>query len=372
MIVYMPGTGWDSVVGTDRSLALALSAHDEVAWIDPPVSLLRLRSAMRSRGFRPWDRVAPGILRVRTVGPPGLTRPIVRTLVRLLVPAYASLAVMLLGKHVRGVVLASPEARFPPCVRGPRLLFVTDDWVAGAELMGLSERWIKRVLAANGRGADVVAAVTPVLAAGAAALTGHADVRVLPNGVRLPPSQAASARLEQARPRMAALIGQLNERLDLEALERAASLGVEMVVIGPRRDRDPAFGRRLDALLDRPEVRWLGELPADALAEHLARARVGLTPYVDSAFNRASFPLKTLEYLAAGLPVVASDLPAVRWLETDLVEIASDSSDFANRVVAVLDRPVSGDEASARVAFARNHSWEVRARTVIEMLTPTA
>lgn len=372
MIVYLPGTGWDGVAGTDRNLALALSGHDDVTWIDPPVSLLRLPAELRRRGFRPWERVAPRIVRVRTVGPPGLTRPIMRTITRLGVSVSALAAVALSGGRPRGVVLASPEARFPKGVGGRRLLFITDDWVAGAALMGLSERSIKRQLNVNGRAADVVAAVSPVLAASSAELTGHVTVHVLPNGVRVPSTTVGTTCPDGPRPRVAALVGQLNERLDLGALESAVDLGAQMLVIGPRRDRDPAFGRRLDALLARPGVRWLGELPADELAEHLGRVRVGLTPYVDSAFNRASFPLKTLEYLAAGLPVVASDLPAVRWLETDLVEIASNPLDFARKVAEVLDRPLSRDAACGRIEFARNHTWDVRARAVLEMLTPAA
>ena len=62
------------------------------------------------------------------------------------------------------------------------------------------------------------------------------------------------------------------------------------------------------------------------LPSYLRVIDVGLTPYSQSDFNRASFPLKTLEYLAAGRPVVASDLPANRWLDTSHVSIAADAA----------------------------------------------
>ena len=54
-----------------------------------------------------------------------------------------------------------------------------------------------------------------------------------------------------------------------------------------------------------------------------------MTPYAESPFNRASFPLKTLEYLAAGLGVVSTDMPSARWLNTSLISLQSEPHDFA-------------------------------------------
>lgn len=66
---------------------------------------------------------------------------------------------------------------------------------------------------------------------------------------------------------------------------------------------------------------------------------VGLVPYGDPAFNRASSPLKTLENLAAGRAVVATDLPAVCWLDTALVTVAGDPDGSADAVEAALAAP---------------------------------
>ena len=41
-------------------------------------------------------------------------------------------------------------------------------------------------------------------------------------------------------------------------------------------------------------------MPYDKLGSALADVTVCLLPYADTDFNRASFPLKILEYLAAG------------------------------------------------------------------------
>ncbi len=95
---------------------------------------------------------------------------------------------------------------------------------------------------------------------------------------------------------------------------------------------------------------WVGRRAFEELPAYLRLMNVGLTPYTDTPFNRASFPLKTLEYLAAGLPVVSTDLPATRWLNTDLVRIADSQSDF---VSAVLDATIEADLRAGSAAATR-------------------
>jgi teichuronic acid biosynthesis glycosyltransferase TuaH len=99
----------------------------------------------------------------------------------------------------------------------------------------------------------------------------------------------------------------------------------------------------------------------------MSSAAVGLTPYTDSSFNRASFPLKTLEYLASGLPVVATDNPAARWLDTTLVDVAESAASFAELVQRRLEDP-RDHERSARRSLAARHTWDVRARALLDTL----
>ena len=84
-------------------------------------------------------------------------------------------------------------------------------------------------------------------------------------------------------------------------------------------------------------------------------------PYADTAFNRASFPLKTLEYLSAGRAVVSTPLPANDWLATDLIDVATGPAGFAASVVRSLREPRTDALAQRRRAFAREHTWQRRA-----------
>jgi teichuronic acid biosynthesis glycosyltransferase TuaH len=165
---------------------------------------------------------------------------------------------------------------------------------------------------------------------------------------------------------VAGFVGRINERTDLRLLEAIADRGRSLLLVGPK---DPAFEPgRFEALRRRPNVRWVGLKPSGALPSYLQMMDVGLVPYRDSRFNRGSFPLKTLEYLAAGLPVVATDLPAIRWLATDLVCIAGPAS-FADQVDRLLATPRTAAMRERRQAFAEQHGWARRAADIHDAIT---
>ncbi len=60
-------------------------------------------------------------------------------------------------------------------------------------------------------------------------------------------------------------------------------------------------------------VRFVDPVPSDRLLEHTASADLGVTLLQDTCLNhRFALPNKLFEYLMAGLPVIASDLPEIR------------------------------------------------------------
>ncbi|BCW80744.1 hypothetical protein NicSoilC5_27630 [Arthrobacter sp. NicSoilC5] len=271
---------------------------------------------------------------------------------------------------------AFPLARFPSDVPGSRVLYVTDDWLSGAALMGFSRRAMQRVMTYNLAHSSVVAAVSGSLLEDLRAMLPAEPARalhypqlfaVLPNGC---PAPAVGA--PRSRSNVAGLVGQLNERLDMDLLEAVQQAGINLRIIGPRTDRDPAFGQRFDALLQNENVEWTGPLPGGKIPDELSRLGTGLTPYRDSAFNRASFPLKTLEYLSAGVPVVATDSPAVRWLATNHVAVAANRQDFVDKVLKSLHNRNDGAAEMERRSFARAHSWEARAKEFLSLIEASA
>ena len=154
-------------------------------------------------------------------------------------------------------------------------------------------------------------------------------------------------------------IGHVNSRIDIRFLEVIADREHSLLLVGPK---DPTFEpTRFEALAQRPNVCWVGYKEFNELSGYLRRMAVGIVPYGDSAFNRGSFPLKTLEYLAAGVPVVSTDLPASRWLATDLIGIASEPGPFADLVEVALRQADDKALVSRRREFSVGHSYSARA-----------
>lgn len=357
-IVWLAGVGWDDLTGTDKRIVLELGHRTEVLWVDSP----------RRGGWSKWyaddrsgEEVAPGVRRLRIPAIPGFSRWPFRLLTRAIADALVRRAIGR-ERRVRAVVVANPMGGFPTGVIGHRVLYVTDDWLAGASLMGLSPRTIRSTLSRAARDCDLIAVVSPGLVELITSLgaSGTTPSIVLPNGA--PP---VGARKHVGKIPVAGVVGTLNERLDLSVLEAVADAGIPLHLIGPRADRDPEFGRQLDRLTAHDLVEWTGPVPADELCSRIEVLAVGLTPYTDTEFNRASFPLKTFDYLAAGVPVVSSDLPASRWIGSGCVKTTKGAADFVSTVQRHIETvrrgEVTVEDGDRCRELARANSWEHRA-----------
>jgi teichuronic acid biosynthesis glycosyltransferase TuaH len=234
--------------------------------------------------------------------------------------------------------------------------------------MGLKTAWLERRLGEQLAQADVVVAVSPTLA------TKWSDqahrVAVVPNGC----DTAAFASTDATPPAsdvrlpapIAGFIGHMSARIDLDLLEAVAEAGNSLLLVGRRQRTFDA--RRLDGLLARENVQWVGPRDFADLPSYMRHITVGLTPYTDTPFNRSSFPLKTMEYLAAGRAAVVTDLPAARMLPEDLVIRASGPADFARVTTQELSRERDPELEGRRKAYANAHSWAVRAAEFAEAI----
>jgi teichuronic acid biosynthesis glycosyltransferase TuaH len=373
LTVLASGVSWDGVRGSERALTEALSRCTDVLWVDPPISPATPQRYRRfgasGPSWRPRLYTAQrGITRLTPVVLPGLTRPVVRTTTWPLVRWQARWALRRMGRTPDVVIACSLDdiLRGWPA-RTATVLYGTDDWVAGAELMGQPAARLHRQERRAVHSADLVLAVTPELAARWRAL--GTEPALLPNGcdpeAYLAVDTVEPAPLPDGFPTpVAGVVGQLNDRLDADLLAAVADTGMGLLLVGP------CDSGRWDDLIRRPNVHHVGAVPFADLPRWLARMDVGLTPYTDSAFNRASFPLKTLEYLAAGRPVVGSDLPATRGLAQETVDVTAVATpaEFAARVRAVADIPSTSGAVQRRRAVAGRHSWAARATRLVRLV----
>ena len=112
-------------------------------------------------------------------------------------------------------------------------------------------------------------------------------------------------------------------------------------------------------LTSRPNVRLLGARPHDQSAGVRERLRVALVPYRRSDFTDSVYPVKLNEYLAMGVPVVATDLPEIRRFNERHGDVAGGGG--RRRRVR---RPRCGRRVADRQPDARaSTAWRLPART---------
>jgi teichuronic acid biosynthesis glycosyltransferase TuaH len=376
MIVLCAANDFDATKMGDWHLARHLSRLAPVLYVDPPRSpLTRFRqhqevATTRGAGLR---LAAPRLARLTPVVQPFPSRRGMTGLASALTRRYLRVATSRLGGRPLALISGWPQYPvFGSCAEQVRAYWAKDDFVGGAALLGLDARLLDARERQVAAGADLVLAANPVVAD---TWRGRGlDPVVIPFGTDVDAYHGVDrcpvppdARLPAP---VAGFVGRINERTDLALLEAIAGRGRSLLLVGPK---DPAFEpRRFDALRRRPNVRWVGGQPFDALPGYLRVIDVGLVPYTGSEFNRGSFPLKTLEYLAAGRAVVSTDLPAVRWLATSLITIAAGPAAFADQVDRLLAEPRTGALVAARQAFAAQHSWARRAQDIYQAIAARA
>jgi GT2 family glycosyltransferase/SAM-dependent methyltransferase/glycosyltransferase involved in cell wall biosynthesis len=114
-----------------------------------------------------------------------------------------------------------------------------------------------------------------------------------------------------------------------------------------------------------PNVTFLGEMPYHQLPQYLHGFDVCLLPFQVIPLTLATNPVKIYEYLAAGKPVVAVDLPEMAQFD-GLVYTAADKQAFLAAVAKVLSQPEPATLVQQRKAFAELQTWQHRAEALMQ------
>ncbi|MFT4122952.1 MAG: glycosyltransferase [Microbacteriaceae bacterium] len=187
---------------------------------------------------------------------------------------------------------------------------------------------------------------------------GFVDVALWENVADIDVITVARPELTPRIPRRVIFAGNLSpKKVDFGLLEALADEGLEVLVAGPRAEGGGGDDTEYQSMI-RHGVHHLGMLSLEELAGELAQASVGLIPYRINDYTRGVSPLKTYEYLAAGLPVVSTALPGVHASEGD-VWVEHDPVDFV-RVAKELAQSFDPASLERRVASAAAHSWTGR------------
>jgi len=188
---------------------------------------------------------------------------------------------------------------------------------------------------------------------------------VIPNGIDASewttPGPAPDWFLALPRPRLV-YVGSLDPRLEVEAIRKTALAhpGASVALVGRCPDPDHYAPVR-----DLPNVTIAAPVDRAQLVGLVSAADAGLIPHVRNELTLAMSPLKLYEYLAAGLPVAAVDLPAIAAVSPARTALAQGAGDFA----AAVDRALALGRATEadRLAFIHANTWERRFEHLLDL-----
>jgi UDP-galactopyranose mutase len=126
-------------------------------------------------------------------------------------------------------------------------------------------------------------------------------------------------------------------------------------MVGPIVKVDP------ESLPKRPNIAYLGGKPYAELPSYAAGFDICLMPFALNEASKFINPTKTLEYLASGRPVVATDLEPVRRVEGPVFRVEPGGDFVAGVRSALAAGPV--EEAERRRTITAN-SWASRSAAV--------
>jgi len=117
-----------------------------------------------------------------------------------------------------------------------------------------------------------------------------------------------------------------------------------------------------------PNVQFTGEVSYSTLPSYLYAMDVCLLPFQVIPLTLATNPVKVYEYLSAGKPVVAIDLPETHQFGA-LIRRAQNPAEFIDGIAHALAEPPD-EHRAARQAFAAAQSWEQRRDALLSVTEP--
>jgi glycosyltransferase involved in cell wall biosynthesis len=194
-----------------------------------------------------------------------------------------------------------------------RLVYDDQDYEPAILRNRTRQRWAVFLERTMMRRADAVVSVGHRLAALRRSQTGR-DVHVIPNGVparSLLPLRVADPSAQ--RPFTLVYVGNLVPWSGLDVMLEglpavlAEGLPLRVVIVG---DGSPPYVQglhdRVAALGLQAVVELVGRVPHERIGDWLGQADVGLAHFRNEPYRRYAFPLKVIEYMAAGLAVIGT------------------------------------------------------------------
>lgn len=376
---------WDDIWRNRHQIMSLLAEQNRVLYVEPRPYFRPVMQRLM-RGEIPWEEWrAPRLRQIKPslhVFHPPLYAPIsgrkpLSTLTSAVRHVTLRRALRRLGISRPLLWLFRPDMADLPGHYGERLLIyhIVDEY------SGYSDLDAERAQSIQRRERELIARADLVLVTSRALLESkrglNPNTHWVPNGVDYERFAAAVAERREP-PEIADLphprlvySGAINDKIDVELLLRVAGAypRAALVLVGPVRMVAPELQQGIETLQARANVRFIGQVAVERVPHFCAACDLGLLPYRYNVWTQHIQPLKMYEYLACGLPVVSTDIPAVRD-EADVIHVEKDAEGFVQAIGAALesDHPFARAERQARAA---HNTWRQRVERISELVEAT-
>ncbi len=149
---------------------------------------------------------------------------------------------------------------------------------------------------------------------------------------------------------IAGYYGTLSDANDQEVFRALAVHGFSVVIIGN------VLGD-YSTLQGVKNINFIGPIPFDQLPSYAQGFDVCLLNWIMANWIVNSFPVKTLEYLAMGKPIISCPIPVVMELFNEVVYFANTPKQFVHKAVTAIgeDNSILKEK---RIELAGEHTWE--------------
>ncbi|NIM19653.1 MAG: glycosyltransferase [Candidatus Latescibacteria bacterium] len=173
--------------------------------------------------------------------------------------------------------------------------------------------------------------------------------------------------LENMQQPIVGFAGLLGPWVDFELLKQCASIKTDwsFVLLG-----SVSPGTDTKGLTRLPNVHLTGAVDHSALGDYFRYFDVGLIPYLLTGFTQYTFPSKLAEYLAAGLPAVATPLPEVEPY-SNVVSTAAGPEEMVEAIRKALEETGRSERIKTRLEVARSMSWNTIVSQMEQLINDT-
>lgn len=382
-IVCVSFVTWDDHWGTPQQQMSRLARHNRIFFVDQPVSPLSFLTGIRRRGavmeqLRRWRRGYREVSKNVFAGAPPPILPLRYN--RVVNAINAFILRRWLRRQVKRLSFRDPvywnfQPSFPDLgsAVSPSLsvYHCVDDFAS-------VPHWWNPAATVRAREHECCREADVIICTGRKLVEArrhiNPNIHFVPEGADVDLFMSAALPETRVPDDMASLdgpvigyIGVIDFRLDVALLYNLATQRPQwsIALIGPVKSDT----QDLQKLRDLPNVRFFGNRKIEELPAYIKRMDVCLIPYVLNDYTHHIFPLKLYEYMAAGKPIVATDMEEMRPYAGDTMTIARNDAGFLAAVEAALagDTP---ERALARQAAARSESWDDRVNRVSEIIGP--